>query len=178
MIDVTQPLELSDGTRVELRKAQSGWIDVVWDEGTRTFTNEGQMYIRDETSHHPKLNGRTLRNVRQPAKATATGLEHLERLEALARRIAAVDTGNKEFAGKTWVQTNEIHAIASEAREIVALLPERTTDPDWILAGDLAVAQDCDRKEWGDRFDLGWLHCSIYDALKRGRELALAERGE
>lgn len=154
MIDITKPLELSDGTRVPLGFENRHWICVMGSFGEYDHC----YFMPDGTAHPawtPEARGRTLRNVRQ----TATGVEMVGRMEALLRRMAsACEPG---YTGKYAAA----HNAYQEAREIVALLPPKS-DEDWA------------RKIWLDSGGQGDVPKILYEGIAKGRALALAGRGE
>lgn len=153
MIDITKPLELSDGTPVTLRKSQSDYIDVYWREGSRTFNTDGSMFIRDETNNFPKLNGRTLRNVKESEMRTSE--ECLQRMEALLRRMATVGNPNEQ------VYENELAADwEAEARAIVAELDKQS----------YAQYEETARLVWNDDTSLAIVPYGA-KCIAKGREL-------
>lgn len=87
---------------------------------------------------------------------THTAEEHLQRMEALVRRMAADGPAHLEGPWRR------------EAREIVALLPE-PVDPDWEIAAGIAFDNG-----YGNSTPGRDITTMLLSAIKRGREL---ERG-
>jgi len=155
MIDITKPLELSDGTPVELdmrdpaKCIEGGWINVKWGEPGAYWTRN--FLLNDGSIRVPSCAGsdkRTLRNVKE--NEVRTGLEHLEQLEQLARKIAA--------------RVHPVQRIISEdefnlARAIVAEIDGPQTDEEWVLH---IIEND-------ESLSLGGL---VRTAIAKGRELA------
>lgn len=157
MIDITKPLELSDGTpcryKLHFKSNYTDWIEVDLNSGIWYFHFDGSPH----TSWREQANGRTLRNVKE--SEMRTGLEHVERMEALLRRI--VDARKERIM---LAQQDELH-IVKEAREIVAELdgpkgPQ--TDEEWANL----IVEECN----GDT-----LYNFVKAGIAKGRELALAE---
>jgi len=160
-IDITKPLELSDGTPVDLAMRPDhygigeGWVNVLWHDGKERF--ERNFLIADGSIRVPRLTDdkRTLRNVKE--KVMRTSEECLQRMEALVKKMAT---------------RSEMHATGhdyDEARLIAKELNAEKgpkTDEEWV---DFyrAKANGCYTKE---------AHSALMlECIAKGRELALAE---
>lgn len=165
MIDITKPLELSDGTPcryVGESNVAGAKYHVVVEGG-----------FRDGWHRHFKADGShvwdelpSLRNVKE-TKMERTGLEHVERLERLARRIAAFDAMSR--SGAT--------TLVTEAREIVAELDKQSVGIDLIEARKLAATRGDDMDARIIAGDMDTFECVIYrlEGIAKGRELERAE---
>lgn len=160
-IDITKPLELSDGTPCRYNERtpdyafEEGWIDVCWNENGKNLRSN---FMLKDGSSRCSIDRRTLRNVKE--SEVRTGLEHVERMEALLRRMAG--------AGNVSEMTKEAREIVAEldalngdrkaAREVVAShLP---------LEAENFVSGECDEGDFVKIAELG---------IAKGRELE-AER--
>lgn len=165
MIDITKPLELSDGTAVTVTDVYT--VHAVRVSG-QTFKSgfcwfgvlTGSPYFGYDTPDY--ANGRTLRNVKE-SLMERTSEECLQRMEALLRRIA---TGRVA------------HTVsADEAREIVAELDKGRPSEDLKAAREVVhnifVSDERDFLS-GDE-DKGFPVKIASAAIAKGRELALAE---
>lgn len=165
-IDITKPLKLSDGTPCELHKSYCDCFDVKFEGGIRTFESDGKPRYDDAPTFNAAVRGRTLRNVKE--SEVRTGLEHLERLEQLARRIA------ENYSA-------DVRAERDLAREIVAELDALNgpkTDEEWVrhIAADVGKQTGKNRERFvnGD-CDSGFPVRVGKACIAKGRELALAE---
>lgn len=131
-IDITKPLELSDGTPVTMADSHLtgsvyDWIEVNSPDFHCYFMSTGEANL----SWLAEANGRTLRNVKETKMEHRTSEECLQRMEALVRRLASSGVLGQPLE------------IERAAIEIVAEL-DAVNGPN-----DVTIMQDILREDYG-----------------------------
>lgn len=169
-IDCTQPLELSDGTPVELDMNPDhfgfaeGWINVKWGDPENPHTRN--FLIADGSIRVPGVwpeDYRTLRNVQPETITLPKSL--WERTEALVRRLAGSPAGLLEWHADS--------AVRMEAVAVAKLLPEPPVDPDLIEARAIAGGKlpgEADYFNKGECDQGDYVQIALA-AIARGRQL-------
>lgn len=169
MIDITKPLELSDGTPVTLDSVRQSNFTVAWSEGIRSFDNDGRVQYSDavvkdlDCGRYGLLQGRALRNVKEAPKMEN---DLAARMEALIRRMAGIEVDCVMVDPKTLIHAPRCDY--DEARAIIAELDGPKTDEEWAFA----IAKEAQVSQ-------SKLHTTLIErGIAKGRELERMERGE